>query len=96
MSADPARLACDPGRKGGRAAFAYVFTLPTAVLQQAFKTLFVFNLLGNYSTVIYTNIDLDLEYKQNKTTANQAKRGINILEDSIQNRSVNCSAHSGR
>lgn len=56
MSADPARLACDPGRKGGRAAFAYVFTLPTVALQQA---LFVLNLLGNYSTVIYTNIELN-------------------------------------
>lgn len=51
MSADPAQLACDPGRKGGRAAFAYVFTLPTVALKQAFKALFVLNLLGNYSTV---------------------------------------------
>lgn len=71
MSADPARLACDPGRKGGRAAFAYVFTLPTIVaLQQAFKALFVLNLLGNYSTVTYTNIELN-KTKRHPTKAKE-------------------------
>lgn len=70
MSADPAQLACDPGRKGGRAAFAYVFTLPTVALKQAFKALFVLNLLGNYSTVTYTNIELN-KTKRHPTKAKE-------------------------